>query len=239
MKIIKQNLSLLGRYAICQVFCFFIVFSFVATFTMIGVQMVGYNAYVISEDEVVDEYVHYYSDGEDTKKAEFEANGYTVKTQEVAGKLEGSPFVVSVVLSQISCLVFFFIFVPYRVYKLGNEDASLVERGVICEDRLYGLKSTALVSTVILASYVMLVLSKLGILNFGLSVYKISNYYLYGYIELIFGDASSALQIGTAGIILACLAVIIVPVSCTVAYNVGLKNVNLYDKIVLKNTDRM
>ncbi|MBO5909646.1 MAG: hypothetical protein J6Q67_07870 [Clostridia bacterium] len=239
MKIIKQNLSLLGRYAVCQVFCFFIVFSFVATFTMIGVQMIGYNAYVISEDEVVDEYVHYYSDGEDTKKVQFEADGYTVKTQEVPGKLEGAPFVVSVVLSQICCLVFFFIFFPFKVYKLGNEDANLVERGIICEDRLYGLKSTVMLSTAILASYVILVLSKLGVLDFGLSVYKISNYYLYGYIELIFGDVTSALQIGTYGMISAFLAVIIVPVSCSVAYNMGLKNVNLYEKIVLKKIDRM
>ena len=234
MKIIKQNLSILGRYAVCQVFCFFIVFSFVATCTMIGVQMVGYNAYVIDENEVVDEYVHYYSDGEDTKKAEFEANGYTVKTQEVPGKLEGAPLVVSVVLSQISCLVFFFIFVPYRVYKLGNEDAILIEREVICEDRLYGLKSTIMLSVVILVSYVILVLEKFGILDFGISVYKALNYYLYGYIELIFPDASSAMQIATTGIILAFLAVIIVPVSCGVAYKIGLKNVNLYEKIVLK-----
>ncbi len=234
MNILSHNFKLFGRYLVCQIFCLFIVFSFVAGFALLGSEPVGYNAYVMDGEEVVEEYTHRYTDGEDTKKAEYEKEGLTVKTQGITDGITGAQLAIAMTVSQIFCFVFMYAFLPYKVYIMGKEDSSRVNRGAMERDNLFGLKSTLLISLFSLATYVVLILGKLGFIEGGLQIYRYLNFYLYGYTYLIFGGAATASELGVASLILAVLPVFLVAAASLIAYIVGLKNINFYDKIVLK-----
>lgn len=237
MSNIKLGFNISGKYILCVVMCFFVTFSFIALFSMLTLEMIGYEAVVYVADEsqeVIDTYNHYYSDGEDTKKAEYEAKGYKVSTREFTGEFEGTPYVACHIISQTVCLIIFVMTVPNSLYKQGKTDANTVSCGRMEEDKLRGLKAGVVTAVFNLASWVALVLGKLGLLAGGLQVYAFSNYYLYGYQQLIFGSQPSVSDIGWNSIVLALLPAVLVLVLCWLTYLLGYKDINLYEETVYK-----
>ena len=237
MQIFKQGFSVLGRYLICLVMCFFVTFSFIAIFSMFTLEMIGYEAAIFEteeSEEPIEEYIHYYSDGEDVKKKDAEAKEQIVVTREFADEFDGAPFIASHIISQTVSLVLFFAIVPSSLNKLGRSDLNAVNCGRAEEDKLKGLKAGLIPMAFGLASWVCLVLSKLGIMGAGLSLYSFANYHFFGYQKLIFGGATSAAQISWGGIFLALLPVVLTLAACTVAYLLGYKDISLYEKTVYK-----
>ncbi len=239
MEKIKLGFNLLGKYVVCLIMCFFITFSFIAIFTMISPPpMAGYEAAVLenSESETpIDSYVHYYKDGEDTKKADYEKEGYIVNTREFAGRLSGTPYVVCYVIVQIINLILFIFIISGGLIKKGKVDASNISRGYGIEDLTVGIKVGLVPAAFSFITWIFLILSKTGVMHSGTAIYAYANYHLFGYQQLIFGQASTPTEISWLSIVLALLPVVLILAVCSVAYVMGYKNIDLYEKTVYKS----
>lgn len=239
MENMQSGFKVLGKYFLCVVLCFFTFFSFVAIFSMMDTEKDAYTAYVFKgegEDAVKMEeltYVHEYDDGKDELKPKYEAEGYKVVTYEY-NILKGTPFVTCLTVAQIVSLIFFVIMVPREVYKIGIEDISRVSRGKIKEDKLRGFKIGAVTSGCCLISYICLILYKNGLMAYGHTFYQFFNYYSYGYQTLIFGGDPKAPIFSVGAIALAIIPVLLPMLVCGVAYVLGYKEINLYEKTVYK-----
>jgi hypothetical protein len=235
---LKLGFNILGKYIVCIVMCFFITFSFIAIFSMLTLEMVGYEAAVFENKEATEpteQYIHYYSDGDDTKKAELEKQGKIVVTREFAGEFSGSPYIVCHIIAQAVSLVIFIMVVPHTLYKQGRSDANAVSCGRMEEDKLRGLKAGLVPSALSLASWGALLCAKVGVFPIGLQVYSFANYHMFGYQKLIFGNVTSAANIGVTGLILALVPTLLILGSCVITYLLGYKDINLYEKAVYKN----
>lgn len=220
MKTVKTGFDLLLRYVVCVIMCFMVFLSFLAVFTPALTEAVGYDAYVTNKDTGRSEkiYTHYYADGEDTRKAEYEAQGVQVMTAQLRSELSGAGAVVVFAAAQAVCLALFIALVPHRLYKLGLQDG---EDGMSYHTARWLLPSLfpVAVSTV---TFALLVLTKLQwIGDAGLTAYRYANYHLYGLQRLILGAGSDPAQITWAGILLGFLPAVLTIISCGLLYYFG------------------
>ncbi len=230
---VKLGFSVLGRYFICLIMCFFITFSIIAVFTMATVEIIGYDAFVVdANDEIVAEYTHLFSDGEDTKKTQYEAEGYKVSTLDKATEFGGSASLAAYIISQIIGLVFFVFVVPRNIYFEGAADANKVARGRAEKDALKPLKIAIPTAVFSFLSFIYLIIGKAFGIKGAFTIYNFANYHLYPYQKLIFGDAISAEAIGWGSVALAFLPTLLVILVCTVTYILGYKGINVYEKAV-------
>ena len=234
----KLSLNLLGKYLICLLMCFFTFFSFTAIFAMnttpnvIGQQVAVFETK--ESEEPIEEYAHYYENGEDTKKTDYEKKGYVVVTRDITGGLIGTPAIVSNTISQIISLVFFIIIVPRVLYKEGIADINRVACSRTYEDKFRGLKAGLPLALIQFISWVLLVLSKLGVFKLGFTIYNFVNYHLYGYQKLIFSGIDSVKDIPVWALALALVPVVLTLLVCFITYLLGYKDINLYEKLVYK-----
>lgn len=237
MKTLKLSLTVLGKYIICLLMCFFVTFSFIAVFSMFSLEMIGYEAAIFENEEAtepLEEYIHYYADGDDTKKAEAEAKKQIVVTREFADEFKGTPYIACHIISQTVSLILFVAVMSSSLNKQGRADHNAVTCGRAKEDILKGLKVGLLPAGVSLASWVCLVLAKFGCFKAGLPIYSFLNYQFFGYQKLIFGSNTVATALSTGVLFLALLPVVITLAVCTVAYILGYKDISLYEKAVYK-----
>jgi len=234
----KLSLNLLGKYLICLLMCFFTFFSFTAIFAMnttpnvIGQQVAVFETK--ESEEPIEEYAHYYENGEDTKKIDYEKKGYVVVTRDITGGLIGTPAIVSNTISQIISLIFFVIIVPRVLYKEGIADINRVSCGRAKEDKLKGFKAGIPLAAIQFVSWILLILAKVGILQTGHIFYKFINYHIYGIQQLILLNTNDPTKIPVWSLCVALLPVIITLLVCFITYLLGYKDINIYDKLVYK-----
>ena len=233
---LKLSFTTLGKYILSIVMCFLITFSFVAIFVMTSTEIVGYHAEILDGEEVIEKYDHLYSDGEDLKKAEAEKKGYTVATLETREELSGTPFVLCHSIAQTVSLVLFIAMLSKSLNSQGRADRNAVNCGRAEENIFRGLKAGLLPTCVSLASWICLLLFKLGIINGGLGIYTAVNYQFFGYQNLIFGGTSAVTpqSINGATLFLALLPAVITLAVCTGSYILGYKDISVYEKTVYK-----
>ena len=235
---LKLGVTTLGKYIISMVMCFLVIFSFIAIFTMISIDMVGYDAAIFeSEDatEPIEQYQHFYSDGDDLKKIEAEKKGYIVSTREIAGEFTGTPYVLCHVLGQATSIILFVALMSKSLNTQGRADRNAVNCGRAEEDKLRGLKAGLVPAVLGLASWCCLVLYKFGGFKPGLSLYSFVNYHFFGFQKLIFGASVTAPQdISIVAVCLALLPVVFTLAVCTISYMLGYRDISLYEKAVYK-----
>lgn len=242
MENFKIGLSVFGKYIICLLMCFFTVVSFSAIFTIIyppeaiGEYMVVYKETEKEEDiKIEHEYEYLYKDGEDTKKAEYEAQGYKVESaRKLTGALSGMPAILSHLISQIISLGFFIVIVPHELYRHGQSDRNKVQCDRMAEDKLRGIKVALPVAVIQLASWVALLLAKLGVFRAGFALFRFTNYHLFGLQQLVIGNPADYTAIPVWSILLALTPVLLSLFVCWLTYLLGYKDINLYDKLVYK-----
>jgi hypothetical protein len=242
MENFKIGLSVFGKYIICLLLCFFTVVSFSAIFSIIyppeaiGEYMVVYKAAEKDEDiKIEHEYAHMYKDGEDTKKAEYEAQGYKVESaRKITGAMSGMPAILAHFISQTISLGFFIVIVPYELYRHGQTDRNKVQCGRMAEDKLRGIKAALPVAAVEFASWEGLVLAKLGVFRVGFSFYRFTNYHMFGLQQLVIGNPEDYTTIPVWSIVLALFPVLLTIFVCWLNYTLGYKDINLYEKLVYK-----
>ena len=237
MQNLKFGLALLGKYIICLVMSFFVTFSFIAVFSIASLEMVGYDAAIFESKEAetpIEEYKHYYSDGDDTKKAEAEAKNQVVVTREFANEFSGTPYIACHIIAQTVSLILFVATLSSSLTKKGRADLNAVNCGRAKEDMLKGLKAGLFPAGLSFASWVCLVLAKLGYFKIGLPIYSFTNYHFFGYQKLIFGSTAVIENISAGALFLALLPTVITLAVCTVAYLLAYKDISLYEKAVYK-----
>ena len=204
---------------------FVIYLSLAAVITPAFTEVIGYDAYISDKETGRSEkiYTHYYADGVDTRKAEYEALGIQLRTAELRSVLTGVGSVLVFSAAQAICLALFVAVVPNRMYRLGAQDAEFCEK----QSSWRWLLPSLFPASVNVISFLLLVMNKLQwIGNRGLSLYRYANYHLYGLQRLILGTATSCDQIHWGGIFLALLPAVLTIGSCGMLYEFGYRGIH-------------
>ena len=208
-----------------MIISFVIFLSFVAIFTMPLTEAVGYDAYISdgTTDHSRKVYTHYFADGEDLKKTQYESQGLTVYTAELRSELNGSAAVFVFGAAQLVSICLFIALVPSRLYRLGAKDVQ--SRNGYSTRRW--LAPTLFPTAISLAGYILLLLNKLQwIGNHGLSLYRYTNYHLYGFLRILLGTGNDGSQIGWICVLLAIFPVVLTILVCGLLYRFGYHNVH-------------
>ncbi len=235
-EIMKTGFSLLGKYVLCLIMSLIIVISFLVIFSTAFSSQIGYTAYTVDENGVTTElYTHYLDEGEDTKKKEYEDKGVELQTINLYKDFEGAPHTAMLIISQICTLGTFVMLFYSKVYYIGDSDANKVAFNRITFDILKGAKLGIIPSIIPLITFLLLVLGKLGIFeSFALVVYRLANYHIYSYNQLIFKDIARISEVGWGSIAASLLSVILPMLVCEACYLMGYKRINIFEKLVYK-----
>lgn len=247
MSVFKSGAKLSGGIIMAAVLGLFMCISINVICTGLFTEYIGYNAYVYTEDgdEPIDEYQYLYIDtdgdgkdnGTDTKKAEYEKQGYIVTTYKVRSILEGAGKSVFLGITQVLNLILLISFASSSVYKQGFKDANFVRTGHLKSDVAKGFKIGSVANIPFFALFVLLIVLAVGIApNFRMVWYGYLNSHLYSLIFLISGSSNTAAvsAMSIMQYVLLFLVQLIVPVISGIAYILGFKEINLSDKILYK-----
>ena len=232
MTTLKLGTITLGKYILSIIMCFLIFFSFAAIFTMTSAEVVGYSAVIVETEET---YTHLYSDGTDTKKAEAEAQGYTVNTVENR-ELGEDMLMASHIISQIISLVLFVALLAKTPNTQGRSDRNAVNCGRMKQNLLRGFIAGLFPAGISFIAWICLLLEKFGVFAGGVSVYRYVNYAFFGYQTLIFGGTTKVVapSLDITAILLALVPTAVILIVCSIAYVLGYKDISLYEKAVYK-----
>ena len=225
MDTVKIGFNLTIRYLAGLVMSFVIFLSVIAIFTLPLTEVVGYDAYVADEATGRSKkvYTHYFADGEDTEKAQYESQGLTVHTTELRSQLTGFGSVIVFGAAQLLSIALFIALVPSRLYRLGAKDAESQKE----PSTWRWLAPTLFPTTISLAGYILLVLNKLQwIGNRGLTLYRYANYHLFGMQRLLLGAGNDCAQISWAAVILAILPTALTVLVCGLLYRFGFRDIH-------------
>lgn len=217
------------------IICFFLCISVNVLCTALWTKDIGYSAYGYTENEEDTEflYEYYTADGEDTKKAEYEAAGYTVVTKVLRSTLSGVGNTAFLTVSQIICLILLISTVASPVYKFGFKDSNMVRCGHIKEDLFKGFKIGLVANIPFFVLFALLVIMGLGAFaQFPIAYYKLLNSHLYSFIQIISGGSISAGELGAWQYILLLAIQLIAPAVSAAAYVMGYRGINLAEKMI-------
>lgn len=239
MSIFKIGTKLSGSIIMSAVLSFFLCISMSVICTALFTDYTGYNAYVYEQDgeKSIAEYQYNYADnnGVDDKKTEYEEQGYTVVTHKVRSTLTGGGKVLFLGATQIFSLVLVVSFAGGSVYKQGSKDLNLVRTGHKNTDILKGFKIGIVANIPFFILFVLMVVLAAGLApNFLTTWYAFLNCNYYSLILWVAGSAKTISNLTILQYVLLFLIQLIVPVISAVAYVLGFKEINFFEKIVYK-----
>ncbi len=233
--IFKLGFKLYGKIVIATVMAFFVVISVNVIATGFMADEVGYKAYGIKEGSQEQELLYEYSvsDGEDTQKAKYEEEGYTVTEQKIY-KINKSGEVFFLITAQLLSLLIMMAFIYSFIWKEGIKDNNLVKFGHINEDKLKGAK-IGFVASIPYAIFVLVlfVLRFITKTDFSVALIELLNSHIYSFIKLVLGG-NAFLDISFIRMLGLLLLGLIVPLISGVSYLIGYKDIALSDKILYK-----
>lgn len=245
MNIFKSGAKLSGNIIVAAVLGFFLCISMNVIFTGIFTKDIGYNAYVFEadSDDHIAEYKYYYNDtdgdgkdnGTDTKKSEYEEQGYTVTTYKIRSVLSGSGKATFLVLTQLINLMITVSFVGSYTYKRGFKDSNLVRIGNIRADIFKGFKIGLVANIPFFLIFALTVAAAIGLApNFRTAWYALLNSQYYSLILWISGKADVVSKLNAVQVVLLLLLQLVVPIISGTAYVMGFKEIKISDKLVYK-----
>ncbi len=244
MSSFKMGAKLSGGIIMAAVLSFFLCISINVICTGIFTKYIGYNAYVYTEegDEPIDEYQYLYTDtdgdgedeGSDTKKTEYENQGYTVTTYKVRSTLDGAGKSVFLVVTQILNIILVISFASSSVYKQGFKDENLAKTGHIKKDVARGFKIGAVANIPFFAMFVLMLVLEFVTPDFRTTWYAFFNSHFYPAILWIAGDADVISKLSVLQLVGLFALQLVVPIISGIAYILGYKEINLTDKLVYK-----
>lgn len=234
-EIVKNSLSLFGRTIVIDIMCFFLVISLSVLITAAFSENIGYIALgTTSESEQsVELYRHYYEDGDDTKRAEYEGDGYTITESKIRSAVSKTGNAVFLTLSGIFCTVLLVSFIYPKFWQMGTKDSNLVHFKHKKEDKLKGL-TCGLIA--IIPGLILLVVITFIIPDTQTALYKFLNCSVYTFVELIVGSDATFKEIGILQFLGLALLKALVPFTAYAAYLLGYKNISLSQKFIYKKT---
>lgn len=237
-KNVKTALACWIRYTICAILAFFIYLSVsvitVGSFT----DVIGYEARDSKTGETL--YVYHYEDGEDTKAQEYKDKGIEIATLAIRNELAGTPKFFTVFISQLLALLMVVAFTHKRLWALGDSDANLVNFEHIKANKLRGLYIGLLAIIPNVISWLVVVASKLGIITDKvIYVFRLINYQLFSFINLLFGETTISTGDITWGAIILCLLIFtVLPIICFASYLLGFNRIRISEKLIYRKNDR-
>ncbi len=239
--VIKKSLRVFFLLFIANIMSFFLIVSF-NVITVVGfTEEIGYTAFGTTEDneEPVELYKHYYKDGEDTKKAEYEDQGYTVTTPAIRSNPTKTEDVVSKSIAGLICIVISVCVIYTEIWKFGDKDRTAVkyqnQKEQLSKGFFVGLFASI---PAIILLFVLTVLKTGFAEKLSLLLYGMLNTYLYDLIYLVANGAEFFGQLNYIQLLLILLLLMIVPIACGIAYILGYKGVSLSEKMVYKNNKK-
>ena len=233
---IKIAVSSAIRYIITALLTFFIYLS--VTVVMVGLftDNVGYTVYSIKDGKTTELYRYYFSEGEDTKYAEYEQQGLELQKVETREALSGIPKKVCDTVTQISGFIILFGFINASLSKLGDADRNLVLTGNKAEDKLRGLKIGLIANLPIYLSYIIFLIAKTGAISGNwYAVFRFLNFPQFTLINALYGQTTStAAAISWSSVALGTLTFVVIPLLSYISYTLGYKRINISEKIIYK-----
>ena len=223
MSNLKTGGNLLLRHILCIIMSFIIFLSFSAVFTLSSTEEIGYHAYAPDSATGTSEllYTHYFADGEDTKKAAYEALGIKLVTAPLRSTLAGTDAAVCFALAQVICLLLYGATVLHKLYRLGLDAC-----GTGSQDFHKGIVLSLFSAGPALVSWLMLIAAKAGSNAAGLSIYRYVNYHLYGLQRLILGTGNDPAAISWLRVSLATFPSVMALVCGSISYAIGAKGLH-------------
>ncbi len=234
---LKQGFKLLSKYIFCLFMAFFINISFTMIETAVATTNIGYNVSYYDEqtDSLVPLYTHYNEDGEDTKYAEYEKQGYALVKQGFRSEPNKVTSTLFSVVCQTIILVIVFLFFHNTLYYMGDSDCNKVNFGQIKPDKLKGLKIGLVTTAFQFISYVLLIIGKLGVIKNGIFlVFRLCNFHFNPIIMAIAGNTANLSEISWTSIFWFLPLIAITPVLSFVLYYLGYRRIDVLEKMVYK-----
>ena len=235
-EIIKSSLSLLGRTIVIDIMCFFLIISLSVLITAAFSENIGYTALGTTSEsqESVELYRHYYADGDDTKRAEYEEDGYAITESKIRSKVSKTGNAVFLVVSAILCTLLLVSFIYPKFCQMGTKDSNLVHFRHKEEDKLKGLKCGLLA---MIPGFIILIVFAFILPETKTAFYKFLNCGVYTFVELIVGSDQTTTfkDISLLQFLGLVILKAIVPIIAYAAYLLGYKNISLGEKFIYKN----
>lgn len=243
-KNIKSAASVFWRVVFANFICIFVCMVVSVICISLFTHVIGYNAYGTKTSDSSDIstgsskvemlYQYRYDEGEDTKKAEYEAQGYTVSTEDLRSEMSEGARAAFLIINQIFCLGVLIKFVYGEVWHTGTTDNNKVHFGRIKYDKYRGLKIGALAMLPFLLIFIGLTVLKRLYPGFPLIIYKLLNSSVFSIIDFAFGSASKLSQLSVVRMLLSLSAFAAVPIISHIAYTLGFKQFSISEKLIYK-----
>lgn len=230
----KIATSISIRYYVAALITFFVYLSVSVVATGAFTKVNGYTAYNTDSGELL--YHYYYSEGEDNKLAEFEAQGIKVSTVPLRSEVSGGAKIFTDVTGQAIGGLVLIGFIYSAVYKLGDSDANLAQFNHKELDKLRGLKIGFLAVIPSFVAWLVAAIAKLGVISGSwYALFRFMSYQTFTLINAIFGQKTSTTDIISWGQLLIGLTVLLIPpIISQICYMMGYKRINLTSKLFVK-----
>lgn len=235
--IITKGLKLFGLSIIANIMCIILIMSFSVLATGLFTETIGYTVYGIKEGdtEQTELYTHYNADGEDTKKAEFEEQGYKLSEMSIRSEPSKASMAVWNVITQLFCLMLMISFIYNELWKIGSKDSNLVKFKAEKEDKLKGLKAGLVASAPAYILLIALAVLKGGITkNIPVAIFTFLNAYMHTSLDLIAADVLVFGDLAVWQLLLFAVCISVLPVTAWLSYLLGYKNFSIGEKLVYK-----
>ena len=234
-ELIKNSASLFGRTIIIDIMCFFLVISLSVLITAAFSENIGYKAVGTSSENTEGTvlYEHYYKDGDDLKRAEYEENGYTITESKIRSEVSKTGNVFFRVLTGIFCTILLICFIYPKFWEMGTKDSNLVHFKHKKEDKLKGLKAGLIA---IIPGLILLVILTFAFPDTQTALYKFLNCSVFAFAELIIGSSQTFKDINIIQFLGLALLKTLIPLTAYAAYLLGYKNISLGEKFIYKKT---
>lgn len=241
MSTFKIGAHISGRIIVATILSFFICISINVICTTHFTENIGYNAYVYTQDgdTPIDEYQYLYTDTDgtgkdDTKKENYEEQGYIVTTYNVRSTLSGSNRVIFLSVTQLLCFILVIAFSGNGVFKQGFKDANLVRTGHLRNDIFRGFKIGLVANLPFFVLFALLIILTIVTPNFRTVWYAFLNSHFYSAILWISGNSDIVSKLSVLQLVFLFLLQFVIPLASGIAYILGFKEINLTDKLIYK-----
>ncbi len=237
-EIFVNGIKLYGKKTVLIIVCFFVCISIHLLCLERFSTDIGYTAiaYTANNNESKELYTYYYKDGEDTKKEEYEKQGFEIKTKKISQITEKGN-VIFLCATQILCTILTIVFIYSPLWKLGCKDRNSVKFKHKSEDIFKGLKIgiTAMFPSLII--FTAFIIGTLNSSKMSPAIYKLINCYNYSFIDIILKNTSTIGELTFLQYLFIFLLLLIIPLVSFGAYLLGYKDISLGERFIYKKKE--
>lgn len=222
------------RYYVAALITFFVYLSLTVVAAGTFTEIEGYTAYNAETGDML--YNYYHSQGEDTQKAQYEAEGIEVSTMSIRSEVSGAAKVFTDGLGQLIGGAVAIAFIYSAMHKLGDSDANMVAFGHKPQDKIRGFKIGLLMVVPSFVAWLIVVIAKLGVINGKwYSLFRFMSYQSFTLINAIFGQSTTSTDaLKWQQVFLGLVILLIPPIIAQICYILGYKRIGFSRNLLYK-----